>query len=460
MRRVTAIASACTLLACSTVRPPRSSAIPRAPATSSSLPTMSPETTIVGDGHGARLVSRMLDQVQAARGLPPKKPVPSVLLDRAALISRVRAHVSHELPPDAIRNEGLALQLLGFVPVQFDYEAQEYQLLQDQLAGYYEPADGTMYMASDLGDEEATATLAHELVHALQDQTWNLEERSKYRPGDSDRSEAVSALAEGDATSAMFDVMIARSSPSSAKTAADLPDSLFEDQIRRAMEQGQGPPAPHVMRTSLAAPYVYGTLFVHALRRRGGWEAVNRAWDDPPSTTEQIIHLDKWLQHEKPVPTDPPPYAALGPGWAVADEDSEGELGASIAFEEWMGHKRAAEASWGWGGDRGRLLKNGDRAAFAWRLRFDQGVEAKDDRALRAYLLIVQGLSETLGRPATKDARFLCYERADRGPLAVSRQGVDLIVLAGPATTSESVWTSAGDCTLARKWTTEISLNR
>ena len=31
-----------------------------------------------------------------------------------------------------------------------------------------------------------------------------------------------------------------------------------------------------------------------------------------------------------------PTFAALGPGWKVADEDSEGELGVRVAFEEWM----------------------------------------------------------------------------------------------------------------------------
>ena len=81
-------------------------------------------------------------------------------------------------------------------------------------------------MASDLGEDEAEATLAHELVHALQDQRWDLESRSRYRPGDGDRSEAVSALAEGDATSAMFDVMIARAALGQNKTALDLPDDV------------------------------------------------------------------------------------------------------------------------------------------------------------------------------------------------------------------------------------------
>jgi hypothetical protein len=399
----------------------------------------------------------MLRRVEHARGLDAKKPVPGVLLDRPALIARVKSHVSRELPAEAIRNEGLALQLLGFVPTEFDYEAAEYQLLQDQLAGYYEPADGTMYMASDLGDDEAEATLAHELVHALQDQRWNLEDRSKYRPGDGDRSEAVSALAEGDATSAMFDVMIARAAPGAGKTAVDMPDDVFSEQIRQGMNQGPGANAPHVMRTSLAAPYIYGTLFVHSLRRAGGWEAVNRAWEDPPTTSEQVLHVDKWTAHEAAVAVAAPPFTTLGAGWSAADEDSEGELGTRIAFEEWMDPRAAARAAADWGGDRGVLVTKGDRAAFAWRLRFDKGRNGKDDRSGRAYAAVTQALDKTLGRAAVHEAAFVCRERSDRGPLAVSRASSDLIVVVGPATTASAGWTSAGDCTLARKWTREIA---
>jgi hypothetical protein len=212
--------------------------------------------------------------------------------------------VARELPPEAIRNEGLGLQLLGFIPTRFDFEEATYKLLRDQMEGYYEPADGTMYMANDLGAEDAEATLAHELVHGLQDQRWNLEERSKYRPGEGDRSEAVSSLAEGDATSAMFDVMIGLDLSRGGRTAVDLSDDALSEQIRAEMNQAPAASAPHVMRTSLVAPYLYGTLFVHALRRRGGWEAVNRAWDDAPTTTEQILHVEKWLAHEPPLKVD------------------------------------------------------------------------------------------------------------------------------------------------------------
>lgn len=417
-----------------------------------------PQQTPPQQTREGRLVARMLRRVESARGLASTRTVPGVLLGRAELIARVKDHVSRELPPEAIRDEGLALQLFGFLPTRFDYEAAEYQLLEDQLAGYYEPADQTMYMASDLGEDEATATLAHELVHALQDQHWDLEARSKYQAGEGDRSEAVSALAEGDATSAMFDVMIARALPGTRRSAAEIPDDVFVQQIRRGMSQGPGADAPRIMRSSLAAPYIYGTLFVNALRRRGGWPEVNRAWDAAPTTTEQILHLDKWDAHELALPVGAPRFATLGRGWVVADEDSEGELGARLAFEEWMDPALAAEASSGWGGDRGVLVSNGDRFAFAWRLRFDDA-PTKETRAARAFAAVAHALDRQLGPARVSDTNFACRERADRGPIAVGRANNDLLFVLGPARNGPS-WTSAGNCALARRWIAEIAAAR
>jgi hypothetical protein len=434
---------------------PSKTPAPLAAAPPSAPPSLAPSSS-APDLRESRLVARMLQRVEVARHLQAKKEVPGVLLERPALIARVKEHVSRELPPQAIHNEGLALQLFGFIPTDFDYEAAEYQLLQDQLAGYYEPADGTMYMANDLGEEEAEATLAHELVHALQDQRWDLESRSRYRPGEGDHSEAVSALAEGDATSAMFDVMIERAAPGRGKSAVDLPDEVFAQQIREGMNQGPGANAPRVMRSSLAAPYIYGTLFVHALRRRGGWAAVDRAWDDAPVTSEQVMHPEKWLAHEPPMVIAAPTFATLGDGWKVADDDSEGELGTRIAFEEWMDAKTAASTSAGWGGDRGVLLENADRAAFAWRLRYDPG-KSKDDLTKHAYALLSRALDGSLGVSQVQDGAFACRERADRGPLAVARAGADLVFVMGPVRIAPGGWSSAGDCALARRWVRELA---
>lgn len=429
---------------------------PAVPASSVAPAASAASAAAAAHSQQAHLIARMLRRVEAARGIQSRKPVPGVLLDRTALIARVKEHVNKELPPEVIRDEGVELALFGFLPTQFDYEGAEYELLQDQLAGYYEPADGTMYMANDLGEEEASATLAHELVHALQDQRWNLGDRSKYRPGQGDVSEAVSALAEGDATSAMFDVMIERVAPGQGKTALDLPDDAFVAQIRAGMDVGKGAEEPHIMRTSLVAPYIYGTLFVNALRRQAGWAAVNHAWDDAPTTTEQILHVDKWIAREPAVPIAAPAFTTLGAGWRVVDEDSEGELGVRLAYEEWDA-KTAPDLSAGWGGDRGVLLRNGaDGVAYAWRLRYDPG-KTRDERAARVWPALVKNLDKALGRAETSDASFSCHVRTDRGPFAVARAGADIVFVLGPANASASGWTSAGDCGLSRRWVREIT---
>jgi hypothetical protein len=429
---------------------------PPAPAGPAAAPTPEAGRDLPSD---EGLIARMLKRVETARGLTATKAVPGVRLPRGELIAHVKAHVARELPGEAIRDEGLALQLFGFIPTQFDYEAAEYRLLEEQLAGYYEPSDGTMYMASDLPDEEASATLAHELVHALQDQHWDLESRSKYLPGAGDQMEAVSCLAEGDATSAMFDIMIERAAPGMNKNAADIPDDLFVTQIREGMNQGLGSDAPAVMRTSLIAPYIYGTLFINRLRRRGGWAAVNRAWDDAPVTSEQILHLEKWDAREPALKVPPPTFAALGAGWRLIDEDSQGELGTRIAFEQWMAPALAAKASGGWGGDRGVLVGNADSVAFAWRVRYDPDRPA-DDRARRAFLALAPALEAALGPATTSDPTFVCRERKDRGPMAVARDGSDLLMVLGPARTTAPAWTSGGDCALARRWIHEITAGR
>jgi hypothetical protein len=424
-----------------------------------------------GDSREERLIGRMLERVSRVRMLGAKKSVPGAVLPRDALIARVKLHVEREVPHEAIVQEGIVQQLLGFIPTHFDYEAETYALLNSQLAGFYEPADGTMYMAADLDDENATATLAHELVHALQDQQWNLGPRSKYTPGQDDRSTAFSALAEGDATSAMADLLVGSAKPGA--TALDMPDELFAEQVIGGMSAGPTATAPRVMRMSLVAPYIDGTLFVRALRRKGGWAAVNRAWENPPITTEQILHVEKWEAHEPPIAIDDPPFGTLGTGWAVADDDTYGELGARIWFGEWVGAARAAGLAAGWGGDRGALVKDGSAYAFAWHLRYDDAKpKPADAYAARAFAELVPAIEKVGARRTDGSSRapaprrdlreqepkgFACIERGELGPLTVGRRGRDLFILAGPANVSPKGWTSAGHCAKARLWMAEIA---
>ena len=405
----------------------------------------------VPDAGGTARVAKMMKRVVKARGLAALKEVPGVVLARDGLLAKLKAHVHDEVPPEVIRNEGIELKLLGLLPTALDYEAETFRLFEAQLAGFYEPSDGTMYMAADLHGDAAEATLAHELDHALQDQHFDLKPHSKFEPGKSDSQLAYSALAEGDATSTMVDVLIAHAQP--GKTALDIPEEVFVEGVLKEIGSGEAATTPHVMQSSLVAPYVYGTLFVHALRRSGGWPAVDAAWATLPTTTEQILHVDKWRAHEPALAVAPPPFATLGAGWTAGDVDTSGELGMRLLFEEWMAAPLAAKAAEGWGGDRLALALNGDQAALAMRVRYDAGParSAKSDP-----FTLVTGALPALGKATPKGAGWVCIERATLGPLGVMKTGRDLILVAGPAKTTGE-WASASTCAQAKTWAKEIS---
>ncbi|HEX7664387.1 MAG TPA: hypothetical protein VF407_07755 [Polyangiaceae bacterium] len=447
-------------VACSSKQPPPPKPPAEVPADHNSSNTTATITDSdpAADAKEDRLIARMLKKVGEARGLTAKAPVPGKVLGRDALLAKVHAHIDTEVPKQAIVNEGLALQMFGFVPTKFDYEAETMKLLNAQLAGFYEPADKTMYMAGDLDDEAAKATLAHELVHSLQDQYWDLKTKSKYVPGQDDTSSARSALAEGDATSAMMDVILL----GSGKTALDLPPDLFTQQIMGSMAGDDTANEPHAMVASLVAPYVYGTTFVNQLRREGGWDAVNKAWDDThPLTSEQILHLDKWKAHEAAETVADPTVKALGAGWTAVDEDTGGEVGVLLTFEEWMNERDAKAAASHWAGDRQTIATNGTKAALAWHVRYDAAPGDANAFLKKATPDIFKAVQAKFGKPSKQGKDFLCFERTDTGPLFVTSKGRELVWIAGPTTTSpDGAWKSAGDCALAQKWAEEVAAQK
>ena len=84
--------------------------------------------------------------------------------------------------------------------------------------------------------------------------------------------------------------------------------------------------APLAIREAMLFPYRAGFGFVAALRRRQPWSAVDAAFARPPRSTEQIIHPERYLADDQPVPVEADVPAAL-PGFAIAHSTVWGELG-------------------------------------------------------------------------------------------------------------------------------------
>jgi hypothetical protein len=384
-------------------------------------------------------VHEMLARVAQARGLPIRREVASRVLDRKEVLDRIRAHVEREVPREAVENEGEMLAGLDLVPPDYDFVEGTYRLIQGRIAGFYEPEDGTMYLLDDLDDDEATETLAHELVHALQDQSFPLAPLLAYNPCDGDRISAAHALVEGDATSAMLDVSLG--------SAFDVSDTA----LRRLMAisnalSAEGAATPHALTESLSAPYVDGFAFVQERRKKGGWAAVDAAFRALPVSTEQILHPEKYDAGELPIPVAVPPIGALGAGFRAALDDVMGEQGLRIMLGEWAGERAAVEGAAGWGGDRCVVARRDvagapdlRAVAVGWRAVFDTPKDAAEVAdILKAHFGVA------------------CRERPAMGPITWRRRGRDVVIAAGPYERQGKSPRSAGNCALASRWAEEM----
>ncbi|MDH5508478.1 MAG: hypothetical protein OEZ02_14745, partial [Anaerolineae bacterium] len=124
-------------------------------------------------------------------------------------------------------------------------------------------------------------------------------------------------------------------------------------------------------------PYVQGKAFVNELYRNGGWTRVNKAYANPPVTTEQILHFDKYVRAEQAVILEPAPLLSLlGSNWSEVKNESLGEwlTYLILAYPENEKAKidkaTAEKAAAGWGGDLAQVynnhLENKSVGAFRW----------------------------------------------------------------------------------------------
>jgi hypothetical protein len=424
-----------------------------APRSSAASETHQPDQSAAAE----KEVARALAYVSALRELPALALVKGRVISRDQMVAFVEHDLDSEIPPAVVTASGDILFALGTVPASYDYRRGLLDVMRAELLGFYEPHEKTMFLGADLKGQELDATLWHELVHALQDQHYGLEKLLTFADDASDWQGAVHALAEGDATSAMIDAMFA----DKGGHAPDLPDSVMD--LQSALSAGGVQGVPAIIKRSVVAPYVDGLSFVNSLRRRGGWAAVDAAWKRLPTSTEQVLHLEKYDANEvgTALPALAPPNSALG---HLTYSDVYGEETLRVLFEEWMPARAAHDAAAGWGGDRVASFSDGTVTAVAWTIRYDsdaaavrglhafaRGVLALEDQAIDSRGRLAEFVTAEAAERATLPGE-LCRERHTRGPFALRRRGRDLIVTLGPFRRNSSSAVSEGDCVAALKW--------
>jgi tetratricopeptide (TPR) repeat protein len=308
-----------------------------------------------------KLVKTAGADVAKLRGLAAKQEVPFERLTQSKLEEHLKATIDDEDRQEA-RNDGLLLTLLGALDPGVDFLKAQEDLMGEQTLGFYDTDDKAFHVVQDkapgLSDR---MTAAHEYVHALQDQAFEIGKAQDEEKND-DRSIAYSALVEGDAELAT--VQYAREKLPALELLETIEASVAEADQEK-LEQ-----SPTVLRGWLEFPYDQGMVFVQGVHDTGGWEAVNDLFKNPPASTEQVLHPERYRSGEKPVEVTLPDLSkTLGAGWAVTHENVLGELTWRLALTELVGPASAERAADGWGGDHYTLLRQGEDGPGAVLLR-------------------------------------------------------------------------------------------
>ncbi len=320
---------------------------------------------------------RINESVQEIRELELLQPINLSTRTRAELQEETAQDLETDYPAVDRQNDQRVLVAFGLMDPNQDIGQIYVELLGEQIAGYYDPETDEMVVVSDdaPGDELSATnevTYAHELVHALQDQHFNLESFIDQRiEGSDDESLAITSLIEGDATAAQIQYVI-----SNPELIDDLSGQLTEgDSGSGALEA-----APPIVSATLLFPYEEGQVFVDEIMSEGGWEAVNAAYQSPPASTEQILHPDKYRQGEAPIPVIVPDIAAgLGGEWTTFDTNTMGEFQTSIVLNQGdVSARQAEQAAEGWGGDSYTVVGTQDQDVIVWNSVWDTEEDATE----------------------------------------------------------------------------------
>lgn len=318
------------------------------------------------------------EAVAAIRGLPFKEPVAYKELTHEGIKETIRQKLEEQVSDEEFKNGAIALAAMGLLPKGFPLQETYIDLLGEQVAAFYDQHQHQLFMFENasLQSLQNRIVLAHELTHALQDQNFGLRKLPLEIKTNDDRAISASALVEGDATLVMSAYLMQNMS------VGDLGEAL-SGLMTQNMEQLQK--APRYLRELLLFPYLKGQEFCGVLHARGGYKAISAAFENPPSSTSQIMHPEKYLAtpREEPVAIEWSNVEALGQK-PIAD-NVLGELGTEILISEWSDGENGKAAAAGWRGDRYLVFAEGE--AMVWRSTWGNPAEAMEFfQAARNYL--------------------------------------------------------------------------
>ena len=362
-------------------------------------------------------------------GFPLKHPVPCEYISKDDVNRFLKKRVKEVASPEEIRAEELTLKKFGLVPQDFDLAKSTVDLLTEQAAAFYDFDRKKLFITETTSGESQEPVLAHELSHALADQSFNLAKYTRQGRNSDDGSTARLAVMEGQATWLMSEYM-ARETGTTLVGHPEMAESMA------GMSESEGGSqfpvfdnAPLYLRLSLVFPYTKGMLFQDALVAHDGKSAFAEPFRRPPVSTQQILHPDKYLESEKPLePALPDPH--LPHGYKGLVGGTMGELEHHILLEQYAGKEEERAIAPHWRGSVFELRENKKAARVVLLYAAEWDSEDIARRYFSAYQQVlkkkwkqmtVTAHTETSLSGTGDDGRFVLQRR---GNIVTSMEGL------------------------------------
>jgi hypothetical protein len=317
-----------------------------------------PETTV--SPKQAKELFRSVDEIlqfaSQDTGLPIKHKVKRRLAKRDEVQSYIEKSFKDDKDAKRLERSSAVLKKFGLIPRDFDLSTFLVAMLREQVAGYYDEKTKTVNLLNWLDAEQQKPVLAHELTHALQDQSFGIEKWMKGStentdnktddpsPADIENDEETSArqaVVEGQAMVVLLDYSLAPA----GKTLLNSPqivEALKQGMLVGTADSPKFRDAPIFLKEELTFPYRYGLDFTAALLQAGGKElAYAGAFQDPPKTTREIMEPQTYLAHEKLEPMKMIDMEKDLKGYVPFDIGAMGEFDVDVLVEQYAGRDEA-----------------------------------------------------------------------------------------------------------------------
>ena len=309
-------------------------------------------------------VDTILDFASKDTALPIKHEVKRRLTSRDEVVAYLRKNMAEDKDVQRLRRTELVLKKFGLLPKEFDLGTFLVNLLEEQVAGYYDAKTKTVNLLDWVVPDLQKPVLAHELTHALQDQSFgidkwlkkgteDLDSKKDLKPEDitmDEYSEARQAVVEGQAMVVLLDYMLAPLHRSVANS-PEVVETLNADMAAGTPDSKVYQNAPVFMKEALTFPYRYGVEFeAELVREQGKARAFASTFQNPPQTSREIMEPGTYIAGEHLAPLPLPDFRRIFKDYERFDIGAMGEFDVAVLAEQYADPETAKRIYPNWRG--------------------------------------------------------------------------------------------------------------